>query len=182
MRLTEDTMARHSTSSLLVSLPFASALASSCVDIPPLPDPIVGHQWCIDADPTTGRRQDNINLFEITHPDSGVWMRGCRCFCPAEHEIMVAGANGQLVADSADELFYQSQVSLLRADAQLACAERVIDIQDELGTPLSFDDPDTVSVALLSRGLAGPRPSRRDSVPSPASPSRTPRTIYPVTS
>ena len=60
---------------------------------------------------------------------------------------MVAGANGQLVADSTDDLFYQSQVSLLRADAQLACAERVIDLQDQLGVPLGFGDPDTVTCA-----------------------------------
>ena len=140
-------MQRTTASILLVSTSLVAALASSCVDVPPLPDPVVGYQWCLDAEPATGRRLDDFSLTEITHPVSGLWMRGCRCTCPDEHDIMVAGTNGQLTPDTPDDLFYQTQVSLLRADAQLACTERLVEVQQQFGVPILFDDPDTVSCA-----------------------------------
>jgi len=140
-------MPRTTASILLLSTSLAAALAASCVDVPPLPDPVVGYQWCLDAEPATGSRLDNFSLTEITHPVSGLWMRGCRCYCPDEHDIMVAGANGQLAPDSPDDLFYQTQVSLLRADALLACTERLIEMQQQFGVPISFADPDTISCA-----------------------------------
>jgi len=49
-------MTRPSAASLTTSLSLAGVLASSCVDIPDLPDPVIGHQWCLDAELATGRR------------------------------------------------------------------------------------------------------------------------------
>ncbi|MCX4245621.1 hypothetical protein [Paraliomyxa miuraensis] len=87
----------------------------------------------------------SITLHDIQGP-SGNWMRGCKCYCPAENEIMVLGESGMLAPGSSDETWYLNEVGFLRTKAELACEERVLIMQQDLG-PLSFDYPGTTSCA-----------------------------------
>jgi hypothetical protein len=131
--------------SLLGMLAFVGVSNGCYPSIPSVPDPVDAYSWCVSADPAEGWRIDEETPISITHPDSGLWMRACKCFCPVEHEIMVQGANGWLTPGSPDDDFYEYEVGLLRASAELACLERVVELEVELGTLIEFDAPGTVS-------------------------------------
>jgi hypothetical protein len=121
-----------------------AGISSGCQAILNIPDPVAAHLWCLNADPARGRRADNLWLIDIKHPD-GIWMRGCKCYCPADHAIMVEGADGALTPGSGDALWYEAQAGQLRATAVDACTDRAAQLEAENGTLITFDDPGTVS-------------------------------------
>lgn len=142
----------HPRSALPLSVALTAAAAcltaqSACTIILDLPDPVTAYRWCLDAAPAQGRSNANFAIYGITHPDSGTWMRGCTCYCPADHELMILGANGQLAPGSDDETAYLNALAQLRAKAELACTERVLEMQTEQGAVLTFADPETVTCA-----------------------------------
>jgi hypothetical protein len=115
-----------------------------CTLIFDFPELVPAHRWCLDADPATGRRNNNFQLIEITDL-SGAWTRGCKCYCPADHTIMLAGANGELDPGSEDEVWYGIEVGLLRASAASACDDRTAELEADQGIFITFDDPETIS-------------------------------------
>ncbi|MCA9712744.1 MAG: hypothetical protein KDK70_43345, partial [Myxococcales bacterium] len=120
--------------------------ASGC--LPPIPEPPPpenGQRWCLYADPATGWRSDDESLAEITDPATGLWMSACTCFCAEDHAVILAGVNGTLPPGSEAETFFGEQVAILRTAAEIACLERVNELQVELGTTLDFDSPGAVS-------------------------------------
>ena len=133
---------------LLRALPAAVLLVPflGCTAILDFPDPVDSFQWCIDANPARGRNETTNSLFNIVDP-SGNWLRGCKCFCPEDNEVMVLGEAGMLAPGSGHESWYLNEVELLRAKAAEACAERVSMLQEQLGTTYTFNDPETVSCA-----------------------------------
>jgi hypothetical protein len=133
--------------STLADLGFMVILAGSspgCTLLLDIPEPVAAHRWCLDADPAKGLRSDDFLLLSITDP-SGAWMRGCKCYCPADHAIMLAGANGELAPGSSNETWYGVEVGLLRGSAASACDDRVSELEDELGIFITFDHPETIS-------------------------------------
>jgi hypothetical protein len=112
--------------------------------IPAVPDPVIAYSWCVDAEPAQGQTVEEFPA-PITDAVSGTWMRACKCYCPADHAIMIEGANGTLAPGSADADFYAYELGLLRASAELACVERVLELEVDLGTLIEFDAPGTVS-------------------------------------
>lgn len=111
--------------------------------IPEPPAPVSGYSWCVYADPARGLA-GNV-LRPITDPVSGLWMSACTCYCPEDHAVVLAGVNGTLVAGSEAETFYVEQLALLRTAAEIACLQRALEVQMELGTTLDFDAPGAVS-------------------------------------
>ena len=129
-----------STATLCVALPLG------CTVILDFPEPVTAYRWCLDAKPAAGIRDSDLLLQNI-QDSAGNWMRGCICYCPAEHDIMVKGANGQLAPGSAHEAFYSNEVAQLQAKAQTACIDRVLELQAANATVYTFDDPGTISCA-----------------------------------
>jgi hypothetical protein len=117
-----------------------------CTAILDIPSPVTAYRWCLDAEPARGLRGDNLLLQNIKAP-SGLWMRGCKCYCAADNEIMIQGADGQLTPGSQDEVFYANEVAQLQAAGALACSNQVIAMQAELGTTLDFTHPQAVTCA-----------------------------------
>lgn len=123
------------------------ALPLGCTAILDIPDPVTAYRWCLDADPALGSSQAT-GFIEAIQDDAGNWMRGCTCYCPSDHELMVLGANGQLVSGSDAETFYLNEVEHLRAKALLACTNRVLEMQTQLETTFTFSDPGTITCAV----------------------------------
>jgi hypothetical protein len=130
--------------SLLGTLALLGVVSGCYPPIPEVPDPVTGYSWCVDAEPAQGQTVGEFPV-DITDAVSGAWMRACKCYCPADHAIMVQGAYGALVPGSADEDFYAYELGLLRTSAEVACVERVLELEVELGTDIEFDSPGTVS-------------------------------------
>lgn len=118
---------------------------ASCSLVLDFPEPVASHLWCVDAEPARGRREDSQDFLLIDHPETNTWMQGCQCYCPADHEVMLLGASGLLDPESGNADWYAGQVTLLRTAATLACLQRMVQLQNELGTNITFDDPGTVS-------------------------------------
>jgi hypothetical protein len=66
-------------------------ISNGCQAILNISDPVASHLWCLNADPAIGLHVDSQLFIQIKHPD-GMWMRGCKCYCPADHAIMVEGS------------------------------------------------------------------------------------------
>jgi hypothetical protein len=144
VRIEERPMIRLSSLAWLGAGMGLAGISHGCTALLDIPEDVTAYLWCLDAKPAKGMREDNLTLIQINEP-SGAWTRGCKCYCPADHAIMVDGANGALAPGSEDEVWYGVQVGLLRGSATSACNDRVAELEAIHGTLITFDDPATVS-------------------------------------
>lgn len=132
-------------SSVFLAASLVVGLALGCTAILDFPEEVTGYRWCLDAEPAKGRRLDNTALIDIKHSPSNNWTRACKCFCAADHQLMLQGAAGELPPGSEDALWYELQVGQLRASAATECDDRTAELEAEEATIITFDDPDAVS-------------------------------------